>query len=207
MSSSWSYLLKVNRPLEVLYDKVLTRPFGRYRSRFVARLPFRRFSFRPLFLQDLYMALGMWEPYVRQVLRSVLKPGSVFVDVGAHIGYYTTLAAGIVGPDGLVLAVEPDERNIKLLRRNCADFENVVIRQAALGVQVRVRLSELRAEPAAHRGRRSGRRAGPVRQKSGQYYPRQPRAGGQREAASVRLGQDRRGKRGAVSAPGRPQIS
>ena len=48
----------------------------------------------------------------------ILKPGDVFVDVGAHIGWFTLLAAEIVGPQGKVLAIEPEWKNYKRLQDN-----------------------------------------------------------------------------------------
>jgi FkbM family methyltransferase len=42
----------------------------------------------------------------------------VAVDVGAHVGYYTRLFSELVGPEGLVVAVEPDPQNLSFLRRN-----------------------------------------------------------------------------------------
>jgi FkbM family methyltransferase len=62
-------------------------------------------------------------------------PSSVFVDVGAHIGYYTVLASKKVGLSGLVIAIEPDERNCTLLLKNCRHLKNVLIHQAAAGVK------------------------------------------------------------------------
>ena len=58
---------------------------------------------------------GIWEPYETSLLQQYLRPGDVFVDVGANIGYFSLLAASIVGDDGLVYAFEPDPENIRLL--------------------------------------------------------------------------------------------
>ncbi len=54
------------------------------------------------------------------LVRQLLRPGMVFVDVGANIGYYAVLAGRRVGPAGKVLAVEPDPHNFRLLKRNIA---------------------------------------------------------------------------------------
>jgi len=51
-------------------------------------------------------------------VRSQLKPGDIFWDIGANFGLYSIIASTIVGPEGQVLAIEPDPRNIKRLRRN-----------------------------------------------------------------------------------------
>jgi len=61
---------------------------------------------------------GIWEPYETSLLVSRLKPGDVFVDVGANIGYFTILAASLVGEQGQVFAFEPDPANFALLTKN-----------------------------------------------------------------------------------------
>jgi FkbM family methyltransferase len=49
---------------------------------------------------------GTWEPSLTTFLRSTLRPGDVFVDIGANVGYFTLLAARAVGPTGRVIALE-----------------------------------------------------------------------------------------------------
>lgn len=58
---------------------------------------------------------GIWEPYETSLLLSMLKPGQVFVDIGANIGYFTLLAASLVGDKGKVFAFEPGSENYRLL--------------------------------------------------------------------------------------------
>jgi FkbM family methyltransferase len=62
----------------------------------------------------------IWEPYETSLLVNHLKPGDVFLDIGANIGYYTILASAIVRDSGLVIAYEPDEENFRLLCENLA---------------------------------------------------------------------------------------
>ena len=66
---------------------------------------------------------GVWEPNATAVVKRLLHPGDVFVDLGAHTGYFTLLAADLVGATGHVFAFEPSpERYRELLRnleRNC----------------------------------------------------------------------------------------
>lgn len=50
-----------------------------------------------------------YEAAVTDAIITALKPGDVFVDVGANIGYFTVLAAQIVGTRGRVVAFEPHE--------------------------------------------------------------------------------------------------
>ena len=63
---------------------------------------------------------GVWEPRETRYLTTLLRPGQTFVDVGAHVGYFSLFAARLVGPGGTVVAVEPEPRNLDLLQRNIA---------------------------------------------------------------------------------------
>ena len=63
---------------------------------------------------------GDYEPYVTRELRRLLKPGMTFLDVGANIGYFTLLAALLVGKTGRVLAFEPQQSNCQLLEQSIA---------------------------------------------------------------------------------------
>jgi FkbM family methyltransferase len=61
---------------------------------------------------------GAHQPYLAALLRRILSPGMTFVDVGANIGYFSLLGAQIVGEVGRVLAIEPGERNCRLIHRS-----------------------------------------------------------------------------------------
>ena len=61
---------------------------------------------------------GVWEPLETDFFWSLLGPGQTFVDLGAHVGYFTLLAADQVGPTGTVIAFEPEPRNLALLYAN-----------------------------------------------------------------------------------------
>ncbi|MDT5123117.1 MAG: hypothetical protein QOC96_2599 [Acidobacteriota bacterium] len=56
-----------------------------------------------------------YEPHITAVIRRVLKPGMVFVDVGANIGYLSLIAALEVGKSGKVISFEPSQFFCKLL--------------------------------------------------------------------------------------------
>jgi FkbM family methyltransferase len=61
---------------------------------------------------------GELEPGTRQVIERTLRPGDVFVDVGANIGLHTIAAGRKVGPEGRVLAFEPFAPTVALLERS-----------------------------------------------------------------------------------------
>jgi len=68
-------------------------------------------------------------------LISVLRKGDVLWDIGASIGLYTALPAKAVGPEGQVVAFEPDSENYAKLRENVElnGLTNVRLVQKALG--------------------------------------------------------------------------
>ena len=54
------------------------------------------------------------------LVRTILRPGDVFVDAGAYHGWYSLIAGGAVGGTGLVLAFEPNPEAFAVLERNIA---------------------------------------------------------------------------------------
>ena len=62
------------------------------------------------------MYFGDYEPVQSQWVRDILKPGNTFLDVGANVGHYTTLAASLVGSKGRVVAFEPSPYAYKKLK-------------------------------------------------------------------------------------------
>jgi FkbM family methyltransferase len=80
---------------------------------------------------------GSYEPEIAAILDRYVKPGMSVVDIGANIGCFTMLLASLVGPSGLVVAVEPNPENVKLLEasRRANGFHQVLLLQAAAGRQ------------------------------------------------------------------------
>lgn len=78
---------------------------------------------------------GKYESHVSSVFRSRLRPGFHVLDIGANIGYYSLLAAMVAGPSGLVIAVEPNPRNVRMIlasaRLNHFDHLQVIQTAAA----------------------------------------------------------------------------
>jgi FkbM family methyltransferase len=76
-----------------------------------------------------------YDPAIGAVLSRHVKPGMAVVDIGANIGGLTMLLAWLVGSSGLVVAVEPNPENIKLLEasRRVNGFDQILVIQAAAG--------------------------------------------------------------------------
>src|SRR5260370_31000564 len=70
-----------------------------------------------------------WQPEVWNSVAPVLSDGSVFFDVGAHIGYFSTKPAAHVGKTAPVVSFEPNPEIVQLLRDNVAanHFQNVIV--------------------------------------------------------------------------------
>jgi FkbM family methyltransferase len=118
---------------------------GRYADRLrQSRRPFRRVRVGDSTLvldvtefttSSLYFGNVLYEPQTTQYFRRHLGRGSVFADVGANHGYFTILAAALVGEEGRVFAFEPNppvyEQLVQHVRLNRFD-ERVVLLQEAL---------------------------------------------------------------------------
>ena len=65
-----------------------------------------------------YYLSGNYEPATSAVFRQVLSEGDTVVDVGAHWGYYTLLAASLCGSRGRIFAFEPHPANFALLTKS-----------------------------------------------------------------------------------------
>jgi FkbM family methyltransferase len=72
---------------------------------------------------------GVWEPFETMVFSRLCKRGDIVMDLGANIGWYSVLAAQILESTGQVLAFEPDETNMKLLKLNVARVDKYSIIQ------------------------------------------------------------------------------
>jgi FkbM family methyltransferase len=62
--------------------------------------------------------LGTTDPHEQAALARYLKPGNVFYDVGANVGFFCLLAARLVGPAGRVYAFEPHPAYAERVRKN-----------------------------------------------------------------------------------------
>lgn len=97
---------------------------------------------------------GGYEPQVSQVFTQLLTPGMTVVDTGANWGYFSLVAAALVGDSGTVLALEPDPRMFDLLQRNLRlnAFSRVHALPVAGGAARGVLLLEGYREGAGNRG-------------------------------------------------------
>ena len=124
------------------------RPLRKIGLAAAARWPFpvkcRIHSGRAMFV-DLRSAVSRgifmraeFDPAFFLPLKKILRPGDVFLDVGANVGYYSMLALDLVGSDGVVHAFEIDPRPLRCLRKSIATerIPNLRVHEVAVGNQI-----------------------------------------------------------------------
>lgn len=79
--------------------------------------------------------LGSHEMEVQSIFATFLKPGMVYYDVGANVGFFSMIAARLVGPEGRVFCFEPLPGNADQIEYNANlnGFSNISVRREALG--------------------------------------------------------------------------
>lgn len=84
---------------------------------------------------DIYLTGGKShdsEIRLAKLLIRQLGPGDVFIDVGAHYGYFTLLGAHLVGKAGEVHAFEASPTTFKVLQRNVAKYSAITAHNVAV---------------------------------------------------------------------------
>ena len=61
-----------------------------------------------------------------------LSEGDTFIDIGAHIGYYSMVASRLVGDSGKVISFEPTPSTFGLLQKNLQQKGNVKLENLAV---------------------------------------------------------------------------
>lgn len=75
-----------------------------------------------------------YEIATAEVIKTTLKKGDIFIDVGANIGYFSALAVNLVGKNGKVYSFEPIPLNFESLKRfkELNGGYNVILNEIAL---------------------------------------------------------------------------
>jgi FkbM family methyltransferase len=86
------------------------------------------------FMNQALFLYGTVEISETRLVQAMLRPGMCFVDVGANIGYYTVIAARLLGPSGTVHSFEPNASVRSSLVKNLElnAFHNVVVHDEAV---------------------------------------------------------------------------
>lgn len=78
---------------------------------------------------------GDFEPHFLQIARQVVRLGDLCLDLGANLGYHSVTLARLTGPEGVVLAFEPQRIIFQQLCGNAFlnDVRNIHVFNAAVG--------------------------------------------------------------------------
>jgi len=105
MKTSYVFVKKIfKRILNPLLNKLSNKLVINQTDSILAPFQFRSF------LKD-------YEPQTWKYVMNQVKKGDIVADVGAFIGIYTIAFAKRVGPTGKVFSFEPDQNNLKLLKK------------------------------------------------------------------------------------------
>jgi FkbM family methyltransferase len=104
------------------------------------------------FIQRHVYYFGLWEPNLTDFLARRLRPGDVFIDVGANIGYFSLQAARLVGSTGAVVAIEASPSIHDKLRANLALNATRNVRTVNLAVSDRASMLRLYLGPVDNVG-------------------------------------------------------
>lgn len=111
-----------------------------YNSRQQPLVRKRRLFFGPEFFlplpaaTDIFLAGGKTHPSevrLAAYMIQMLKPGQAVLDIGAHCGYFSALAAALVGEGGQVFSFEPSDLAYSVLQQNAAAYpQQKIFKQA-----------------------------------------------------------------------------
>jgi FkbM family methyltransferase len=88
-------------------------------SRTVVATPQGKFLIDPISNLGVQLSRnGFYEPGMRKTIEMFLTPGATFVDLGANEGYFTVIGAKRCGASGRVVAIEPQERLLPVIKEN-----------------------------------------------------------------------------------------
>ena len=82
------------------------------------------------------LALGTDEVPIQNIFAQDLKEGDVFYDIGANVGFFSVIAAKLVGNIGKVYAFEPGGENAASIRYNAGlnKFEQIEVIEKAVSI-------------------------------------------------------------------------
>ena len=123
-------------PGRLLYTKLLEHSARRLgRSVRVTTKTFWGGRMTVVFPEQVSVAIaryGVFEEGLTAMVMQYLKPGMTFFDVGAHFGYFSLLAAWLVGDAGQVHSFEPTPSTFEVLSANLGGRSNVKLNNMAL---------------------------------------------------------------------------
>lgn len=78
--------------------------------------------------------LNIYEWSKTNVFKKTVKPGMVFIDVGANKGYFSLISSKLMKGQGHVYSIEPSDKNIAWLNKSIKanGYTNITAHQVAM---------------------------------------------------------------------------
>jgi FkbM family methyltransferase len=87
----------------------------------------------PEFVSEFIYTYGFFDEEVSYIFVAAVERGDTVIDVGAHFGYFSLLAAALTGEGGEVHAFEPTPSTFEITRMNLSGLSNVTAVNAGAG--------------------------------------------------------------------------
>lgn len=124
-AARWRY--RIAQPQKTL--QIAVRKYSGTTQKVIARL-FTGDEFRcvlPEHVSKFLYRFGYFEYDLTRAILRLLKEGQTFIDVGAHLGYFSVVASRLVGSNGRVVALEPTPRTRSVTLENLDGRANVQV--------------------------------------------------------------------------------
>lgn len=110
-------------------------PFESYTLKLVSDLGYIYLDELDDCIKNVLRKNSAWETKYVPYIKDSIIPGTVVIDIGAHIGTHTLTMSRSVGPNGIVIAFEPQEKIFRELYMNMLanDCNNVIPIRCAIG--------------------------------------------------------------------------
>lgn len=91
---------------------------------------------------------GYYDKEETELIRSIVSPGMIVLDVGANIGYFSLIAAKALNMSGYIYAFEPEPKTFELLTKNIeTNGMQSLIQPVQKGLSARAGVLELFRDP------------------------------------------------------------
>jgi FkbM family methyltransferase len=93
-----------------IIERISHFPFSNYEIYSVSNLGCFLLDAKPDWIKDTLKRDQHWEAYLLPLIQKYVKPNTTVIDAGAHIGTHTLTLSRAVGPQGEVIAFEPQPK-------------------------------------------------------------------------------------------------
>ena len=71
----------------------------------------------------------------KELIDKIQIPNSVFIDIGAYAGGWTSMISHLTNSQGVIYTYEPSQKHFKMLEENCKNMPNVHLHNFGIGTE------------------------------------------------------------------------